>query len=399
MKIPFPLFEALAPALRDVFVDGRPVDRVVEHNFKNHRQWGSRDRRLFAEVVFDLTRYIRRYAKLAGLNFDPSLGFQSLSLEEFKSILACYFKDKYPDLKIPFKVPTKEFSGKMTDAELHSYSDWFYNLGKKELDVEWQKISEQLNRVPDVYLRTNTLVTHRENLIKKLEELQVPIERVNSSEVAIRLLERKNLFQTDLYKNGFFELQDISSQRVAELLAPQPGERVIDACAGAGGKSLHLANLMQNQGRVLSMDIHARKLEELKTRARRNKISIIETREITSTKVVKRLEESADAVLLDVPCSGSGVIGRNPDTKYRLNQESFDQLLKTQEDILRVYSKMVKHGGRMVYATCSLFPSENEKQLNKWLIQNPRWKLEEQKTLIPGRDEGDGFFMAKITRV
>ncbi|MFN9068640.1 MAG: RNA methyltransferase, partial [Bdellovibrionales bacterium] len=151
--------------------------------------------------------------------------------------------------------------------------------------------------------------------------------------------------------------------------------------------------------RVLSMDIHSRKLEELKTRARRNKISIIETREITSTKVIKRLEETADAVLLDVPCSGSGVIGRNPDTKYRLNQESFDELQKKQEEILRVYSRMVKPGGRLVYATCSIFPSENEKQITAWQKNNPKWKLEEQKTLIPGRDEGDGFFMAKFTRL
>ncbi len=389
----------MAPALIDVFVSGRPVDRVVEHNFKNHRQWGSRDRRLFAEVIFDMTRFVRRYAKLAGFNFDPSLGETHLKVEDFKTILACYFNEKWPDIKTPFSLPTKAFVGKMSEAEKQSYSDWFYQLGEIELGNHWPKISEQLNRVPDVYLRTNTLVTKRENLMNQLSQMKAPAEALNSSEVAIRLLERKNLFQSELYKLGHFELQDISSQRVAELLDPKPGERVVDACAGAGGKSLHLATLMENQGRVLSMDIHARKLEELKTRARRNKISIIETREITSTKVIKRLEETADAVLLDVPCSGSGVIGRNPDTKYRLNQESFDQLLKTQQEILRVYSKMVKHGGRLVYATCSLFPSENEKQVQAWLKDNPKWKLEEQKTLIPGRDEGDGFFMAKISRL
>ncbi len=399
MKIPFPLFDAMAPALFDVFIHGRPVDRVVENNFKNHRQWGSRDRRLFAEVIFDVTRFVRRFAKQAGFNFDPSLGSARLELEDFKSILAVYFAEKWPEIKTPFQPPMTKKTQEMSESERLSYSDWLYELGQNELGQDWSAVAEKLNSVPDVYLRTNNLVTDRMSLLKKLADLNVQAEILSTSEVALRLLERKNLFQSEVFKQGWFEVQDISSQRVAELLDPKPGERIVDACAGAGGKSLHLASLMQNQGRVLSMDIHSRKLDELKIRARRNKISIIETREITSTKVIKRLEGSADAVLLDVPCSGSGVIGRNPDTKYRLNQESFDQLLKTQEEILRVYSRMVKPGGRLVYATCSLFPSENEKQITAWLKNNPKWKIEKQKTLIPGRDEGDGFFMAKFSRL
>ncbi|MFN9067931.1 MAG: RNA methyltransferase, partial [Bdellovibrionales bacterium] len=253
MKIPFPLFDAMAPALFDVFMGGRPVDRVVENNFKNHRQWGSRDRRLFAEVVFDVTRFVRLFAKQAGFSFDPHLGTANLKIEDFKSILAVYFAEKWPEIKTPFSLSETRISNPMTEAERLSYSDWLYQLGQKEMGQNWPALAESLNRIPDVYLRTNSLVTNRKSLQKKLADLNVQAEVLNSSEVALRLLERKNLFQSEIFKQGWFEVQDISSQRVAELLDPQPGERVVDACAGAGGKSLHLACLMQNQGRVLSM--------------------------------------------------------------------------------------------------------------------------------------------------
>jgi 16S rRNA (cytosine967-C5)-methyltransferase len=173
--------------------------------------------------------------------------------------------------------------------------------------------------------------------------------------------------------------------------------RVIDACAGAGGKTLHLASLMQGKGRIVSMDIEDFKLNELKRRARRNGIPNIETRLIEGAKTIKRLAESADRLLLDVPCSGLGVIRRNPDAKWKLNPEFIARVQETQAEILSTYPVMLKPGGLMVYATCSILPVENENQVQKFLEANPNFELIEEKHVWPS--EGfDGFYMALIKK-
>src|SRR5690606_31146175 len=177
---------------------------------------------------------------------------------------------------------------------------------------------------------------------------------------ALILDERTNVFRNPAFKEGMFEVQDASSQLVAQALAVEPGMRVIDACAGAGGKSLHIASLMQNKGKVLSMDIEEWKLQQTKLRARRDGVSIIERKVIEGSKTIKRMKETADRLLLDVPCSGLGVLRRNPDTKWKLTEESIEKVRKTQQEILQSYPSMVKPGGQMVYATCSILPSENQ---------------------------------------
>jgi 16S rRNA (cytosine967-C5)-methyltransferase len=175
--------------------------------------------------------------------------------------------------------------------------------------------------------------------------------------------------------------------------------RVIDACAGAGGKSLHLAALLKNKGRIVALDTVDWKLEELKKRAKRaGAADIIETRVIESMKSIKRLYDSADRLLLDVPCSGLGVLKRNPDAKWKLSEEFIKEVRQTQSTILNEYSPMVKPGGLMVYSTCSILPSENEKQVETFLNSNQgKFELIEENHLLPS--EGfDGFYMALIRR-
>jgi len=175
--------------------------------------------------------------------------------------------------------------------------------------------------------------------------------------------------------------------------------RVVDACAGGGGKTLHLAALMQNKGRIIAMDTEDWKLEELKKRARRAGAGNIETRLIDSSKVIKRQENSADRLLLDVPCSGLGVIKRNPDAKWKLSLEFIHQVKELQQKILSDYTVTLKSGGQMVYSTCSLLPSENEEQVKKFLeIQNGKFILEKEHRTYPS--EGfDGFYMALLKKV
>lgn len=284
-------------------------------------------------------------------------------------------------------------------AVLESIPDWLYEYGQQELGEEWPAILKSLNQPAEVFLRANTLRGTREELIKSLKEEGIEATPVEGLPDAVRLSERRNVFLTETFKKGLFEVQDAASQMVAPLLRVEPGLRVVDACAGAGGKSLHLAALMKNKGKIVSMDIHDWKLEDLKARARRGGVDIIETRVIESTKVVKRLENSADRLLLDVPCSGLGVLRRNPDKKWKISLEEIERLQLLQYEILTNYAKIVKPDGLMVYATCSLLPGENQKQIEKFLLANANdWKLVEEIHVFPHRQGYDGFYGALLQR-
>jgi 16S rRNA (cytosine967-C5)-methyltransferase len=205
------------------------------------------------------------------------------------------------------------------------------------------------------------------------------------------------VFLTDAFKDGIFEVQDASSQLVAYFLDVKPGMHVIDACAGAGGKTLHLSSLMQSKGRIISMDTEAWKLDELKKRAKRSGAQNIETRVIDSI-TISKLKNSADRVLLDVPCSGLGVIKRNPDAKWKLKSEFINNIIQTQQQILGEYSQMVKHGGYLVYATCSILPSENNQQVELFLKNNSNFELIKQEVVSPFSSGFDGFFMALLKK-
>ena len=214
------------------------------------------------------------------------------------------------------------------------------------------------------------------------------------------LPERANVFRTEAFHNGYFEVQDASSQLVAAYLDVKPGMKVVDTCAGAGGKTLHLASLMQNKGQIIAMDIYESKLRKLKVRAKRNKAHNIDMRVIDSTKPIKKLHGKADRVLIDAPCSGLGVIRRNPDSKWKLQPEFIDNIKKIQQEILQSYSKMVKPGGKMVYATCSILPSENQNQVKTFLASEAGkdFTFVSDKKVMAHISGFDGFYMALLEK-
>ena len=185
---------------------------------------------------------------------------------------------------------------------------------------------------------------------------------------------------------------------VAAYLEPAPGMRVVDACAGAGGKTLHLAALMQNKGQLIAMDIYESKLKKLKVRARRNGVHNVDTRLIDSTKPIKKLHNKADRVLIDAPCSGLGVLRRNPDTKWKLQPEFLEHIRKTQQELLTKYSKMVKPGGKLVYATCSVLPSENQNQVQQFLESQSEFEFVSDQKILASTSGYDGFYMALLAR-
>jgi 16S rRNA (cytosine967-C5)-methyltransferase len=268
--------------------------------------------------------------------------------------------------------------------------------GEKELGERWENTLQALNQAPKQVLRCNTLKITPTALLENLQAQGIKAEILVGD--ALLLQQAGRLFQTPAFQEGWFEMQDFNSQQVATFLQVKPGMRIIDACAGNGGKTLQLAALSENKGHILALDNDARKLEQLRQRARRAGVNNVESRHIDNNKVIKRLENKADRLLLDVPCSGMGVLRRNPDTRWRLDAAQLARLQHTQADILQAYAKMLKPGGLMVYATCSIFPSENQAQIGRFLEQNSQFSLDEERILDPVETGFDGFYMARLKR-
>lgn len=277
--------------------------------------------------------------------------------------------------------------------------DWLEEIGAEQLGDAWPAERDALAQAPQRFIRVNTLKCSAEQLAAQLSEEGIKTRALRKVPSALKVLSNRSLFKTEAFKNGWFEQQDAGSQMIAPLLGVEPGMRVIDACSGAGGKTLHLAAMMEAKGRLLAMDIEQWKLDNLRQRAKRAGASNIETRLIENSKTIKRLKNSADRLLLDVPCSGFGVLKRNPDTKWRYGLDNLEELISTQQDILTRYSQMVRSGGELVYATCSLLPVENEQQVMTFLDRcDGEFELVEQHHISPAETGFDGFYMAKLKR-
>jgi 16S rRNA (cytosine967-C5)-methyltransferase len=404
MKIHRPIAALVVAALNDIFAGGYQADRVLERLFKQNRKLGSRDRRFIAESTYDIVRWWRLL--WAGLGrAEPSL-----ETDELWRLLGAWlaFKNmefpEWPELR---EVRARKVMERIEKARAEnpavreSVPDWLFEMGASEFGIErWLEILPALNVQAPVVLRANRLRITRDELRTKLLAETIDTKPAPRAPDGLVLTARKNVFSTECFRGGLFEVQDGASQQIAPMLDPKPGDRVIDACAGAGGKTLHLAAMMKNKGKIIALDVNERRLEELKKRCARDGVDIAEARVIESGKTIKRLEETADRVLLDVPCSGLGVLRRNPDAKWKMKKDEIDRLRTLQAEILTDYSKLVKKGGRLVYATCSILPSENEKQVERFLASDTGrgWTLVEEKRFWPNEDGYDGFYAAALER-
>lgn len=402
MRLHRTLVFAVVDALHLIFNENEYADKVVAKILKRDSRWGSRDRGFIAETTYDIVRWKRLYVEIA----DVKEPFDRERLFRIFTIWAVLRGIQLPDWKQFTGTPTRKIKGRFDElSKIRKYKesipDWIDEICVKALGEKlWSKEITALNKQADVILRTNTLKTTKEKLQRQLAENEIIAETIPNYPSALKLKERKNVFITDAFKNGMFEVQDASSQLVAEFLDVKPGQRVIDTCAGAGGKTLHLAALMQNKGLIIALDIYGNKLKELKRRAKRNGAHNIETRVIESTKVIKKLHGSADRVLIDAPCTGLGVLRRNPDAKWKLQPEFLEKIIKTQQEILQSYSKMVKSGGKLVYATCSILPQENSNQVNTFLATEigQEFQLVKEKKIYSSEGGFDGFYMALLER-
>ncbi len=399
MKLHLSLLEAVARTVHTIFSENKMADKAIQATLKSNKKWGARDRAFVAKYSYEIVRWWRllHYINESSMdNLRPANVWKIVGtalrltdidlpeIDEFKGLSRSKIRQRFEEAQRTRKLR-------------ESMPDWLDEMMESALGRSWDRMVTALNHSAPLAIRINTEKISFDALKASLAKSDIEILLVPNVPNAAYLKERINLFGLEEFKNGFFEVQDAGSQLISLYLGVAPGMRVIDACAGAGGKSLHLSNLMGNKGTIIAMDTEEWKLEELKKRAKRNGAHNIDAKVVTG-KVVKRLKESADAVLLDVPCSGLGVLRRNPDAKWKLKPEFIEELKVKQANILQSYSSMVKPGGKLVYATCSILPAENELQVKKFLEANADFTFVKDHHTIPYEDGFDGFYMALLEK-
>jgi len=370
-----------------------PADIILHHFFKSRRFIGSHDRGAIAELVYYIIRHRatlswhmehHRQQGARAMVITALLLHRRLTLADLHN----FFNGEQfsPDKLSPDESSyTKALSGQpllhpeMPDHARLNYPQWMEAELQSSQSDSWKEEVAALNEEANVDLRVNTLLTTREELIAGLKEEKYDAEPTRLSPLGVRLKTRAPIFTSAYFKRGWFEMQDEGSQ-LATLVAPvKPGDKVIDFCAGAGGKTLALAALMKNKGRILAWDTSAKRLDQMKPRLARAKVDNVQRHVLTSETdpFIKRHKDSADLVLIDAPCSGCGTWRRNPDLKWRFTEDDLNEVRAKQKNILESASRLVKKNGHLLYVTCSLLQSENDKAIEAFLAQQSKFRVAE----------------------
>jgi len=385
------LAEAVVAALGAVFEGGEVASRAVERTVSEHPKWGKRDRNAFSEAVYEIVRW-RRLLEFGAGETNPWLLLGAFLVRENQPLPAWPELEGFDSARVSERLNQRD----LPRALRESVPDWLDAFGVAQLGARWDDELAALNSPAPVVLRANTLVNSADELARELRIAGIEAHPVEGLPDALQLEGRPKLNSLGAWKRGAFEVQDGASQLVAPFLEIEAGQNVVDACAGAGGKTLHLAALLQNQGKLLALDVSSAKLDELQRRARRAGANVV-TR-VADKQLLRDSRAFADRLLLDMPCSGSGTLRRQPDLKWRLSPDFLARLGETQRQILRDYSPMLRPGGKMVYATCSIFPEENERQVERFLEENPSFEWEDARTISPARTGFDGFYFARMRK-
>ena len=385
LRIHSNLLDGILEILKESFSSKIYAHRIIENQLKSKRKWGSRDRAFVAKHSYEMIRWWRLLWFLKGE--EPSLSKDKLN-ELFEVYRSWAIEET---LSIPKN---------LSIGIAQSYAPWFDKIAEKELGKEWVSISEALNREANVILRANTIKTTKDELLKILSAEGIETRETKISAEAIVLKKRKNLKNLTSFKSGLFEIQDGGSQLIPDFLNPVEGDKIIDCCSGAGGKALSLAAKIKNRGEILCIDTNRKKLKELKSRANRAGVTCIKTLHFKNKKDLQKISNWSSKFLLDVTCSGTGVIRRDVDIKWKLNPKILADTIELQQEILDTYSSLLKPGGILIYATCSILPSENEDQIYKFLNRNKTvFELQEQKRLSPVNKDSDGYYVAVLKKI
>jgi 16S rRNA (cytosine967-C5)-methyltransferase len=415
----------LAQLLSQVLRFDGPADAVMSRYFKRHAKLGSRDRSLIAEAVFFA---LRRHASLRWM-MQPAHPQRAPRLAALVTLARQHGAAALDDraLRNDERAVRHALSMRLESAPRAVQAEvptWLYQrVGLQYADAD--ALFAAMNEPAPLDLRVNTQRAQRDEVLAELhaatrQHAPMNAEPTPYSPEGIRLHEKPGLTRWPLYQDGKIEVQDEGSQLIARLVAPRRGEMVVDFCAGAGGKTLALGSLMRSTGRIYAFDIHARRLAGLGPRLKRSGLSNVHPAAIATENDlrVKRLSGKIDRVLVDAPCSGSGTLRRNPDLKWRFDESELARVNEVQHKVLRAASRLVKPGGRLVYATCSLLAEENQAVIERFIAEQPQFApvpvvdvLRPQGISIPGLEDAapyfvmlphrhatDGFFAAVLQR-
>ncbi|GMV59020.1 MAG: RNA methyltransferase [Betaproteobacteria bacterium] len=372
----------LAALLAQVLRFDGPADAVMSRYFKQHPKLGSRDRSLIAEGVFHA---LRRYASLKWM-LQPAHPERAprlaalVTLARQHGIAALDVRALKSDERAVRNALALDASTAPCAIRAEVPLWLFQRVTAQYHDAE-ALLAAIIEPAP-LDLRVNTLKASRDQVLAELrsatrQHAPLAAEATRYSPDGIRLFEKPALTRWPLYQDGLVEVQDEGSQLVARLLAPKRGAMVVDFCAGAGGKTLALGSLMKSTGRIYAFDIHAKRLAGLGPRLKRSGLSNVHPAAIASENDarVKRLAGKIDRVLVDAPCSGSGTLRRNPDLKWRFDENELARVNAVQANVLRAAARLVKPGGRLVYATCSLLATENQEVVEGFLAEQPHFAV------------------------
>ena len=422
------------------------ADQAMQRVIRREKQLRSVERRAVADAVYGLLRLQGKVDHLLG----RALGTKGLALSSLATPTQHLLRyagylvvsgEQSPEsaanlagpevkphawvlalLSQPANLGSPEGDAASALASETSLPRWLAALWSAQLGAdETRKLADAINQRAPLTVRTNTLKNTREELEAALAAEGAKVARTRWSPLALTFTSRTNVFALPSFKAGRFEVQDEGSQLIAEACGAKPGQLVIDACAGAGGKSLALAAQMENRGKLVACDRDGRRLLELKTRARRDSVHNWEPRTVAEGPAgearIADLRGKADVVLIDAPCSGLGALRRNPDARWRLDESEVDTFPPRQREILERYAALVKPGGRLVYATCSINRRENEEVRESFAAAHPEFEIvppaellgearakelgvadRNDVQLLPHRHGTDGFYIAGMRR-
>ncbi len=390
-RIHRPLAEACGRMLEEIFSSSAMSDRVVGRALGVNPKWGSRDRSFVADTVYEVVRWRRRLAWLAGGDDPWSLAGMHWALRD----LPRPGWASWPDISPEVRAERMQLLAAAPRAVRESLSDELDALGEAELGAQWDAELAAMNCQAQVFLRVNPLRSSLAGVTAELAEQNIVLSPVEGAPLALCTQAGRGI-PARMRLSGKFEIQDAGSQQVAPFVHVEPGQVVVDACAGAGGKTIHLGALLSGQGELHAFDVHPEKLEALSGRASRAGVRVLTA--VVSPAILTKLDSRADRVLVDAPCSGTGTLRRQPDLKFRISAASLAETQKLQRELLAQFARLVRPGGKFVYATCSVLPSENEEQAKWFSSQHSDFVFEEERRISPEVTGWDGFYMARWRR-
>ena len=401
-------------ALRAVQQLKGPADGVLRNFFRENNKLGVNDRTFIADTVFGVLRHFFSLKYITGTTIPRLLTLAYLA--KFRGTNLRELKPFITEAEIKKLIKIKEMELDSLPLTIRTeFPEWLVEkIQTKMPDTNILALGLSFQKQAPLDLRVNTFIANRNDVLTRLSKDGIDASATSYSPIGIRLVRKSTIQSHEMFITGNIEIQDEGSQLLGYLLQPKRGEIVVDFCAGAGGKALMMGALMGSKGRIYAFDVSERRLNRLKPRLKRSGLSNLFPRWINNENdvKVKRLAGKVDRVIVDAPCSGLGTLRRNPDIKLRQTPESIEEAKRGQEAILVSAAKLLKPGGRLVYATCSFLPEENQEIIENFLAAHTKFTLlncaelfMQQKIpldtgmflqLYPGEHNTDSFFAAAL---